>query len=80
MKTIKRYANRKLYDADVGGYINLSDLIAYAKNDIEFEVIENKEGHRVITSEILSMAIHVHIQRNKTEAHHSVLLSIMKSL
>lgn len=80
MKTIKRYLNRKLYDPDVGGYVNLSDLITYVKNDIEFEVIENSEGHPVITSEILSMAIHVHIQRNKTNAHHSLLLSVIKAL
>lgn len=79
MKTIKRYGNRKLYDADVG-YVNLTNLVEYVKDGVDFEVVEHKNGQRVITSEILSMALHVHIQREKTEKHQAALLSIIRTI
>lgn len=62
MRTIKRYANRKFYDPEAGKYVNLGDLIKYTKEGIIFEVIDKEDNLRVITSEILAMAIYVHLR------------------
>jgi polyhydroxyalkanoate synthesis repressor PhaR len=44
MKTIKRYANRKLYDPDDGRYVTLDDIAAMIRNNEEVRVIDYRTG------------------------------------
>lgn len=43
-KTIKRYANRKLYDTERSCYVTLEDISAMIKAGEEVKVIDNKNG------------------------------------
>jgi polyhydroxyalkanoate synthesis regulator protein len=72
-RTIKRYANRKFYDPEVGGYVTLGDLVSYVKNDVIFEVIDREDNHRVITSEVLAMAIHFHLRKGEPSSRNNPL-------
>ena len=53
-KVIVKYENRKFYDKDIKGYININKMKEYVKDDIEFVVLKhkNKEDitHTVLTS------------------------------
>lgn len=41
MKTVIRYANRKLYDKDAHRYISLKDVSEFVKADVQFVVVHN---------------------------------------
>ena len=51
--TIKKYANRRLYDTESSSYITLDRLAAMIREGREFEVIDAKSGdditHTVLT-------------------------------
>ena len=55
--TIKKYANRRLYDTEVGGYVTLLDLATMIKEGRDFVVIDAKSGdditHAILTSIIV---------------------------
>ncbi len=53
MITIKRYANRKLYDDNIKSYISFTDLANYVKAGIDFKVLDVKDNCRDITSATL---------------------------
>lgn len=80
MRTIKRYHNRKLYDPTVSRYVNLSDLVDYVKQEIDFEIINS--DMQVITSETLAMAISRHIESNRQTLGNTLnesLVSVIKA-
>ncbi len=55
--TIKKYANRRLYDTESSSYITLDRLAAMIREGREFEVIDAKSGdditHQVLTQIIV---------------------------
>ncbi len=54
--TIKKYANRRLYDTDSSSYITLDKLAAMIRDGRDFEVVDAKSGED-ITHQILTQII-----------------------
>ena len=54
--TIKKYANRRLYNTSSSSYITLDDLAGMTRDGVEFEVIDAKSGDD-ITHSILTQII-----------------------
>lgn len=54
--TIKKYANRRLYDTESSAYITLDKLAAMIRDGRDFEVIDAKSGED-ITHQILTQII-----------------------
>src|ERR1700726_2488610 len=54
--TIKKYANRRLYNTDTSAYITLEDLAALVKKGDDFVVFDAKSGDD-ITRSVLSQII-----------------------
>ncbi len=42
MKSIKRYANRKLYDTETSSYVTLEEISRMVKDGVEFRIIDNR--------------------------------------
>ncbi|MEK7703318.1 MAG: polyhydroxyalkanoate synthesis regulator DNA-binding domain-containing protein [Myxococcota bacterium] len=55
-KTVKRYANRKLYDTERSCYVTLDDIAGMIKTGEEVRVIDNKSGED-LTSVTLAQII-----------------------
>ena len=55
-RTIKRYANRKLYDTHASSYVSLHDILKFIRADEDVEVIDSRSGED-ITSVILAQAM-----------------------
>lgn len=54
--TIKKYANRRLYDTDRSSYITLEDLCEMVKDEYDFIVVDAKTGED-ITRSVLTQII-----------------------
>jgi polyhydroxyalkanoate synthesis repressor PhaR len=54
--TIKKYANRRLYDTSKSAYITLDHLSSLVKQDVEFEVVDAKTGED-LTRQVLTQII-----------------------
>jgi len=54
--TIKKYANRRLYNTSTSSYITLDDLAQMVRDNVEFEVLDAKTGDD-ITHSILTQII-----------------------
>ncbi len=54
--TIKKYANRRLYNTSSSSYITLDDLAEMTREGVEFEVVDAKSGDD-ITHSILTQII-----------------------
>ncbi|MDQ3245888.1 MAG: polyhydroxyalkanoate synthesis repressor PhaR [Pseudomonadota bacterium] len=54
--TIKKYANRRLYDTESSAYITLDRLAAMVREGCEFEVVDAKSGED-ITRQVLTQII-----------------------
>jgi polyhydroxyalkanoate synthesis repressor PhaR len=54
--TVKKYANRRLYDTHASTYITLDDLCEMVKRGVEFVVIDAKSGDD-LTRQILTQII-----------------------
>lgn len=54
--TIKKYANRRLYDTETSAYITLEDLCDRVKKGEEFKVVDAKTGHD-LTRQVLAQII-----------------------
>ena len=54
--TIKKYANRRLYDTESSTYITLDRLAQMVREDREFEVVDAKSGED-ITRQVLTQII-----------------------
>jgi polyhydroxyalkanoate synthesis repressor PhaR len=53
---IKRYPNRRLYNASAGKYVNLADIAAAVRRGAEIKVVDTKTGEdltRVILTQII---------------------------
>ncbi|AKM06993.1 polyhydroxyalkanoate synthesis repressor PhaR [Pelagerythrobacter marensis] len=54
--TIKKYANRRLYNTGTSSYITLDDLARMTREDVQFKVVDAKTGDD-ITHSILTQII-----------------------
>ncbi|RJP25887.1 MAG: hypothetical protein C4520_01670 [Candidatus Abyssobacteria bacterium SURF_5] len=55
-RTIKRYANRKLYDTQASRYVGLHDILKLIRSDEDLEVVDSRTGED-LTSVILAQAM-----------------------
>lgn len=55
MRTIKRYANRKLYDTQTGSYITLDDIAALIRIGEEIEVLDHASGRDLTTITLMQI-------------------------
>ena len=67
--TIKKYANRRLYDTESSSYITLDRLAEMVREGREFEVVDAKSGED-ITRQVLTQII------VDEESHGSTLLPL----
>jgi len=56
MRTIRRYANRKLYDTQDSHYVTLTDLAKLIRDGVEIRVT-SKETGRDLTAETMAQII-----------------------
>lgn len=54
--TIKKYANRRLYNTQTSNYITLDNLAEMTRNDVDFQVVDAKTGED-ITHSVLTQII-----------------------
>ncbi len=55
-RTIKRYANRKLYDTEGSHYVGLQDILQLVRDGEDVEVVDSRTGED-LTSVTLSLAM-----------------------
>lgn len=65
MKTIKRYANRKLYDTESSAYVTLDEIAQMVKDGLEFTIIDNRTK-RDITALTLAQIL---CEEEKKQSH-----------
>lgn len=56
MRTIKRYANRKLYDTEESHYVSLHDILELVRLGEDVEVVDSRSGED-LTSVVLAQAM-----------------------
>ena len=60
--TIKKYANRRLYNTDTSSYITLDDLAKMVRDNVDFQVLDAKTGdditHTILTQIIVEEESH----------------------
>ena len=75
--TIKKYANRRLYDTDSSTYITLARLAHMVREGREFEVVDAKTGED-ITRSVLTQIIFE--QENKEGAQNLLPINFLRQL
>ncbi len=76
-RLIKRYANRKLYDATERRYITLEEISEFIQNNEEIQVIDKASGED-ITEQVLSKVIAASAQQSDTPISKNVLVSLIQ--
>ncbi len=74
MRIIKRYTNRRLYDAKTSQTIHLEDIAEFIQNGEEIKAIDNTTG-KDITSKVLAQTFLKIITTDKSEDFQVFLLS-----
>ena len=59
MRTIKKYANRRLYDTHTSAYINLEGLAALIREGVEVAVVDVKTGQDLTREVLLQVVLEV---------------------
>jgi polyhydroxyalkanoate synthesis repressor PhaR len=54
---IKKYNNRRLYNTQTSSYINLQEIFDMIRNQIDFVVIDSKNGHDLTHSTIVQIIL-----------------------
>lgn len=73
--TIKKYANRRLYNTSTSSYITLDDLAQMVRDNIEFQVLDAKSGED-ITHSILTQII----MDEEANGEHMLPVSFLRQL
>jgi polyhydroxyalkanoate synthesis repressor PhaR len=74
-RTIKRYANRKLYDTEESHYVGLQDILRLVREGEDIEVVDSRTGED-LTSVTLAQAM---AEEEKTEGS-ALPLDVLKEL
>ena len=77
-RTIKRYANRKLYDLKDSSYVTLDEIAQFVKNGEEVRVIDNKTKED-LTAVTLTQIIFEEEKRKKRVLPLSTLRGVIQS-
>lgn len=78
MKTIKRYANRKLYDTETSSYVTLEQIAAMVRQGVEFRIVDNR-SKRDITSLTLAQILCEEEKRASSRLTLPALRSLIRS-
>lgn len=78
MKTIKRYANRKLYDTEASRYITLEEIAAYLRAGGEVHVVDSRTGED-ITSVTLAQVLVGQEKRKRGDIPFQRLIGLIQS-
>ena len=73
--TIKKYANRRLYNTASSSYITLDDLAGMVRDDVDFQVVDAKTGSD-ITHAILTQII----MEEESQGDHMLPVSFLRQL
>jgi polyhydroxyalkanoate synthesis repressor PhaR len=76
-RTIKRYGNRKLYDAAAGRYVTLAELAALVARGHEVEVLDQKTGDD-LTNLTLAQALLDGIRQGASRLPRQVLTRLIR--
>jgi len=76
-RTIKRYGNRKLYDAAAGRYVTLAELAALVARGQEVEVLDQKTGDD-LTNLTLAQALLDGIRQGASRLPRQVLTRLIR--
>ena len=74
--TIKKYANRRLYNTDTSSYITLDDLAGMVRENVDFQVLDAKTGDD-ITHTILTQII---VEEESSGAQQMLPVSFLRDL
>lgn len=74
--TIKKYANRRLYNTDTSSYITLDDLAEMVRENVDFQVLDAKTGDD-ITHTILTQII---VEEESNGAQQMLPVSFLRDL
>jgi len=78
MKTIKRYANRKLYDTERSSYVTLDEIAEMVRTGEDLEIVDQKTGED-LTSVTLTQIIFEEEKRSKRILPLPALRNIIQS-
>ena len=73
--TIKKYANRRLYNTSTSSYVTLEDLAQMVKDDIEFIVRDAKTGEDITRSVLTQIIV-----EQETKGHHLLPTGFLRQL
>lgn len=77
-KTIKRYANRKLYDTERSSYVTLDEIADMVKGGVDVRIIDNRTGED-LSSVTLAQIVFEEEKKQKSLLPLSALRSIIQS-
>ncbi len=75
-RTIKRYANRKLYDTEESHYVSLQDILGLVREGEDIEVVDSRTGED-LTSVTLAQAM---AEEEKSAEGSMLPLDVLKEL
>jgi polyhydroxyalkanoate synthesis repressor PhaR len=75
-RTIKRYANRKLYDTEESHYVSLQDIVGLVRDGEDVEVVDSRTGED-LTSVTLAQAM---TEEEKSSEGGALPLDVLKEL
>ncbi len=76
-RIIKRYENRKLYDAEARKYVSLEELAGLIRNGIDVQVIDNS-SERDITTQTLTQVIFEEGKKGRNPLSKEVLHDVIR--
>lgn len=80
MKLIKRYANRRLYDADTSQTITLEDVAKMIQDGEEVRVIDNVNGEDITNRVLGQTFLKVSLEQQNLEFSSFLLTSLIKEV
>lgn len=78
-RIIKKYSNRKLYDAESSRMITLSELANYIKEGIDFQVIDNETGEDITDLTLVQILMEIVKDRKEFSSAPYILRELIKS-
>lgn len=78
MKTIKRYANRRLYDSDSSKTITLEDIAEFIKDGEQVQIVDNVTGNDITTKILGQVFLKVNLGGGNSEFNQYLLTSLIR--
>ena len=72
---IRKYANRRLYDTSASRYVTIDDLTMMVKNNIDFRVVDVKNGHDLTRFTLVQIILEI-----ESEGHKLLPIGVLQQL